>query len=354
MKKNLLPLLFLHTEAARMPMTDVGKHLKQSPQRLAYQLGSLEREGVIKQAYSIIDYSYFGLVLFKVYFHGAYVSENEKKTLLAELLEHPFIVAVYELSGEFDLAVEFACPNPSKFNKEWKELIRKNQGLNDCKVSLNVVTYICPKRYMAGRQELGSLFPEAIIGGDRITVNFTEQERLIVRAILMDPLARYTKLALLTGLNIKTVRSVLLDLQKREIIRGYKCLIDTYQAGVYMSRLFLRLHHINLERENLLLKRILSTPEVVKVSKTIGDWSMEVDLESFDRRRIKEIMVSLREEFKELIERSSLMEFYDYYWRAFLPRFIFKDLDEKKMESTKMESTKDVPSVRVQKRSAQR
>src|SRR3989338_6746408 len=108
-------LIYLLTENARMTLKDFAVYLRKSPQRLKYSISTLQKEGYIADSFSVIDYSYFGLLLFRVYFKGAYVSEKEKNEIVQELKNNSFIVSVYELTGEYDLIAEFASPNPSKF-----------------------------------------------------------------------------------------------------------------------------------------------------------------------------------------------------------------------------------------------
>ena len=73
-------LVYLRAENARMSLKDMSRHLKQSSQRIKYAITVLKREGIIEHPHCIFDYSYFGLILFRVYFRGAYVRESEQRT----------------------------------------------------------------------------------------------------------------------------------------------------------------------------------------------------------------------------------------------------------------------------------
>ena len=81
---------------------------------------------------------------------------------------------------------------------------------------------------------------------------------------------------------------------------------------------------------------LLKLKEVVQVNKTIGDWNMEIDVESLDKSRIKHIISQLREDFKDLISYFNLTEFYQYYERAFLPRYLFEAYKTEKVEEPKI------------------
>lgn len=329
MTKKDNSLLYLRAENARMGLKELSGHLKMSPQRLKYSISAMEKEGGIRGPFCIFDYSYFGLILFRVYFKGGFVNERDKARLVRQLSSDPFVVSVYELTGEFELAVEFAAPNPSRFNKELKRLITELPELNDYKTVLNLVTHVYPRNYLIKNDAMRELAAEKIVGGDREKETFTSNEMAVIKALLEKPVGRYTELAHMTGLNARTVKSITKSLAKRRVVKGFKFLVGTNTLGINKWRLFLKLHNLNLESEAGLMKYMLRTSEIVQINKTVGDWDMEVDIESMDKNSIRRLMMELREEFKELIERFNLIEFYDYYKRAYLPTFLFGPPEKK-------------------------
>ncbi|MEK6901435.1 MAG: Lrp/AsnC family transcriptional regulator, partial [Nanoarchaeota archaeon] len=132
-----------------------------------------------------------------------------------------------------------------------------------------------------------------------------------------------------TELNVKTAKSILRNLTKRNIIKGFKYVIDTNKLGISTYRLFLKIHNISLEREAQLMEYMLQNHEIVQLHKTVGDWDLEIDLQALDKNRIRSILMQIREEFKDLVERFNLIEFYQYYQKSYLPQFLFKEEGKK-------------------------
>lgn len=318
-------LIFLHSENARMGFKELGRITKKSPQLIKYNVSVLEKESILHDPFYIFDYSYFGLILFRVYFKGVYIKEQDKIRVITELRKNPYVLAIYELVGEFDLGVEFAAPNPSKFNKEFKKIITGNPLLKEYKIVLNIVSHIYPRHYLVNTAELLTLYNQKIVGGDREKEEFKAEEMAVLRVLLHNPTVRYTKLAKEAGLNVKTVKSILLNLAKRNIIRGCKYLIDKNKLDITKSRLFLKLHNVDVEYESRLLDYLHDNPEVIQLNKTVGDWDMEIDLESLDKSRIRFIISKLREEFSDLIAGFNLIEVYDYHKRTYLPEYLFEE-----------------------------
>lgn len=329
-------LVFLYGENARVRIKELASVLKKSSQRIKYSLKAIEKEGVIYSPYCIFDYSYFGLVLFRVYFKGAYIREQDKSEIIKKLTENEYVISVYELSGEFDLVIEIEAPNPSRFNKVLKSIVEIMPTLKHYKIILNLVTHLYPRFHLTKEEVLQSYVPlQIIIGGDREVVDFSENELEIMKNLLENPKLRITALAKKSDLSIKTAKSVLKSLYKKNIIKGFKYIMDTEKLDVYKSRLFLNLHNLSKEREEELMGYLIKTREVVQAHKTVGDWDLEIDVESADKTRIRQLTIELRENFKDIIETFNIMDLYHYYSRAYLPRYYFKQ-KEKELENSEV------------------
>lgn len=322
-------LLFICSENALEKIKNISRIRHHSSQRTKYAIEILKKEKVIYNPFCIFDYSYFGLILFRVYFKGGYISERDKQTIVSKLIENPYVVSVYELLGEFDLAIELVSPNPSRFNKELKKVANLIPTLNNYKMILNIVSYLYPRSYLTKEPGLLTMVEqEILIGGDRKIETFDEKEMLIMKNLLNDPLVRLTKLAKKCQINVKTAANIIKSLKNKRIIRGFKYNVGASQLNLHRFRLFLKLHNLTTERELDFMKHLLSTKEIVAVNKTVGDWEMEIDLESINNSDIRKLIIYLREEFKDIIESFNSIEFYHYYKRSFLPEYIFSSAEQ--------------------------
>jgi DNA-binding Lrp family transcriptional regulator len=320
-------LIFLLSEGAREKLKSLSGLLKKTPQRLKYSLKILEKEGVVHSPHCVFDYSYLGLIMFRVYFKGGYISEKDKGKIIEKLSGNPYVVSIYELSGEFDLAIEIESKNPSRFNKELKNVADLIPTLNNYKVLLNIVTHIYPKLYLV--KDVDTVpweESEIIVGGDREVLNFSNSELMVMKSLLHHPRMRFTRLARESQLNIKTLMAEMRDLSQKRIIKGFRYLIDYGRLGVSKYRLFLKLHNLSKERDSQLLEYFKRTRGIVQVSKTVGDWDMEVDIEAFESSRIRFLINQLREDFKDVIQSFNLIEFIRYHKKSYLPDYLFENV----------------------------
>ncbi|PIN75819.1 hypothetical protein COV17_03680 [Candidatus Woesearchaeota archaeon CG10_big_fil_rev_8_21_14_0_10_36_11] len=322
-------LLFICSENAREKIKSISRVRHHSSQRTKYAIEVLKKDKIIYNPFCIFDYSYFGLILFRVYFKGGYIREKDKQAIVSKLIENPYVVSVYEMLGEFDIAIELVSPNPSRFNKELKKVANLIPTLNSYKMILNIVSYLYPRFYLTKESDILMMVEqEILIGGDRKVETFDEKEMLVMKTLLNDPLIRLTTLAKKCQINVKTATNIMKSLKKRKVIRGFKYNVGASQLNLHRFRLFLKLHNLTTEREFDFMKHMLSTKEIIVVNKTVGDWEMEIDLESTNKPDIRKVIVYLREEFKDIIESFNSIEFYHYYKRSFLPEYIFLSAEQ--------------------------
>jgi len=317
-------LIFLQSEDCRARIKDLAAALKKSSPLTKYSMGQLEKEGIIKNPYCIFDYSYFGLILFKVYFKGGYIGEKDKSKIISTLSDNQYVVSIYELAGEYDLAVEILSPNPSRFNKELKKIIDEFPTLNNHKITLNMVTYIYPPTFLLDDPELAKRVKSYIvIGGDRPVEQFDKSEMGVIKCLLENPRIRFTHLAKKANMNVNTAKKILKKLRDKKIIRGYKYTIDTGKLYIYKYRIFIKLHNMSQEKEEQLKEIFLMTKGVTSMNKIVGDWNLELDVESLEKTTVRQLITKIREDFKDVIENFNIMEYYDTYKKKFLPSYLF-------------------------------
>ncbi|MFT4310401.1 MAG: Lrp/AsnC family transcriptional regulator [Candidatus Woesearchaeota archaeon] len=318
-------LLFVVSELADTRLQDIARTLRWSAQRVHYAIKALEKKGVLGSAFSVIDYSYFGQLLFRVYCRGAYIREKDRDQLLVYLQKHACVVALYEMDGEYDLVIEMCAPNPSHFYKELRDIIEKYPSLQRHDIVLNIVTYLYPRSYLV-KKEYAQLPSHIIIGGDRTLYTLSKQEILFLQHLVKDPLANIRSLTKRTSMHSVTIHKMRKELQEQKILRATKYIVHHQSIGLLSYRIFLQLHNLTNEKEQELRDFLLHTKEVVRMHKTIGSWHMEIDIESFDRNRIRHFSIHLREDFKDIIASYNSIEWHAFYKRTYLPQYLF-DVD---------------------------
>ncbi len=117
--KNIINMLI---ENCNRSVRDIAKAVGKSPSLILKRVKRLYEAGLIKRCEASIDYSKLGydlmaLILFKV--DGAHIEDVER-----ELAKEPRVRGVYDITGEFDIAVLALFKNVNDLNSFIKRVLK--------------------------------------------------------------------------------------------------------------------------------------------------------------------------------------------------------------------------------------
>ncbi|MDK6028388.1 Lrp/AsnC family transcriptional regulator [Ignisphaera sp. 4213-co] len=117
--KNIINMLI---ENCNRSVRDIAKAVGKSPSLILKRVKRLYEAGLIKRCEASIDYSKLGydlmaLILFKV--DGAHIEDVEQ-----ELAKEPRVRGVYDITGEFDIAVLALFKNVNDLNSFIKRVLK--------------------------------------------------------------------------------------------------------------------------------------------------------------------------------------------------------------------------------------
>ena len=307
---------------ARLPFSKIGKKLRMSQQRVSYAVDSLIKKNIIEQFYTLIDYSKFDVMNFRVYFKVNYTTQDEFNQLIEHLKKEPSTSWIANCGGRYDLICTFLAYNPSSFNKTLKEIMRKfPKQLENYTILTTIVSRSFGRKYLF--QKVKSFPQENIVGGDRKPEIVDETDLKILS--LLAPNARVSAVEIANKLELtaKTVIERIKKLQKREIIRSFKQALNVRQMRDMVFVVAIKEHNVVPEAEDELMNYLKIHPNVVNVVKTLGEWDMEIQIEVENWDIFRSIVIGLRQKFKSLIQDIENIPIYKTYHKInYFPGFL--------------------------------
>lgn len=307
---------------ARTPLTKIGKKIRMSQQRISYALDSLIKSKVIGGFFTLIDYAKLDILNFRVYFKVSYTNPEEFAELIESLTKEPSVSWIATCGGRYDLLCTFFASNPSNFNKTLKDIMRKfpNQLEN-----YTVLTTIVIRNF--GRKYLFSdttyIPKQIIIGGDR-PVEPIDSTDLNILGLISEN-ARMSAVEIGTKLEItaKTVIERIKKLRKRKIIKGFRPVLNVGPTGRMTFILTIKSHNVTPELEDDLIKFIRYHPNIVSITKTLGEWDLEIQIEVESWFLYRKIVFEIRQKFKSLIQEIETTPLYEAYFKiTYFPKFL--------------------------------
>lgn len=315
---------------ARIPFSKIGKKTRMSQQRISYAVDSLIRKNIIKQFYTLIDYSRLNVINFRVYFKVSYATEAEFEELIDHLKQEPCTSWIATGGGRYDLICTFFAPNPSNFNKTLKEIMRKfSNELEDYTILTSIVTREFGRKYLFPVPH--TIHKEIIVGGDREPEVLDNTDLMILNLIAQNARISAVEIGGKLQLTAKTVIKKIKKLIKKELIKGFKPTLNIRGMGYMGFILNIRSHNIVPEIEDKLIDYLKMHPNVVSVVKTLGEWDLEIQIEVKSWYVYRKIVIEIKQKFKSLIYDLESIPIYKAYHKInYFPEFLLDSIKSEK------------------------
>ncbi|MBT4541316.1 Lrp/AsnC family transcriptional regulator [Candidatus Woesearchaeota archaeon] len=315
-EKKILALL---DQNARMPFSLIGKRLKKSQQQVSFIVDRLKKRDIIKSFYTIIDYSKLDILNFRVYFKVSYVNEKKLDEFIKYLISDPYSSWVSSCGGRYDVICTFFASNVSQFNKHLRSIIEQfPEQINTFSVLTTIILRNFGRKYLSVKPANNELF----VGGDRIPEILDEIDLVILKNLSED--ARKSSVEISNSLNVtpKTIINRIKSLENKQIILGYKPLINLQSINYTPVLILIKFHNISSVLENELVNYLKFNSNVFSLVKTIGEWDMEITIETQDQKQVRKIELEIRQKFALLIQQIELIPLYQPHKMRFMPGIV--------------------------------
>ncbi len=316
---------------SRTSLRKIGRGIRKSEQNVSYTVNSLTNKGIIKNFYTLMDYSRFPVLNFRVLFKINYITEKKFEEIEEYLAKDTHTMWLASCGGRYDLICTFGARNPSQFNKIIKGITAKfPRQVQNYDILTTIVSRVMERDYLHTKKEKRSVM---IVGGDREPYDLQEKDIVLLSEIADTARKSSIEISRKIGCNARTVINRMKALEEMEVISGFRTFIDFSETNYSTKLLLLRYHNISVEDEGRLIKYLCSDPKVTRVTKTMGRWDLEVRIETEDEKDFRKTERKIREEFSEMIQFSETIPIYNEFKKTFFPKFILEEMKGKNLKN---------------------
>ena len=291
-------ILFELDMNARMPLTQLAKKVRLSPQTVKYRVGQLEKKGVIRGYVTFFDASKFGYLYYRLYIRYENVSIENEKRIIEYFQKHDNVVWCISTSGRWDLEVLFTARNFIHFNKILKEAYAKFPNkLHNNLTSVSIANYHQKRGYLLNKKTEVQLS----YGGEPEIVKIDNVDKKIIKLINQNARLTSAEIGGKLNLNYKTIQLRIKKLEEKGIIQAYRTWIDFQKINSLYYKSLIKLRKFPKEEENKILSFCAQNPNVVYLITCVWPWDIELEVETQEEKKFLEILRSFRELMGDLI-----------------------------------------------------
>lgn len=289
---------------ARINYSKLGRELKIAKETVKYRIKQLEKKGIIKGYYTVIDFSKLGFIINRlcIRIQAPLEKENEMNNYL---LNSKIVAVFYKTNGPYHIILGIRAKNIWECEEFWIKFKEKfGDYITDVHSSVFTRYVEFSRKYILENKNEKKEF---------ITLSKSNLEKIneidekIILFLSNNARASLVEIAKNTKTSIITIREHMKKLIKKKVIAGFRTIFDLQKMGMEYYKVDLWFKKIEKSKE--ISQYILSHQNVIYYEKSIISGDLEFDLEVENFEKFIKIMDSFREKFPEDIKD------YTYYSR---------------------------------------
>jgi Lrp/AsnC family transcriptional regulator, leucine-responsive regulatory protein len=313
---------------ARKNSSKIAKKVGLSPQLVDYKIKRLERIGVINGYYTCIDISKIGYSIFKIYIKLQNLDMEKEKEMLFDLQKNPNITWVALCDGMWDLYLVIWAKNVFQFNDIFNEINNKYSFyISKKSIILNTEVLQFMRKYLAPSKKETD-YSVVKWAGEIAKVELDKTDFLILIAISPNARLSYTEIADKLNISRKVVSYRIKKLTEQKIIYGFKPFLNGDLLNFKTYKVLLTIQSLTSEKEKELAAFLNNYPYVIETLHCIGNWEMEIDIESPSINTNHDLIRELRHKFTDVIRDAEMLHIYKSFKYNYLPEGL-KEIKEK-------------------------
>ncbi|MBW2976981.1 Lrp/AsnC family transcriptional regulator [Candidatus Woesearchaeota archaeon] len=311
-------LLFELDRNARQSYQQIAKKLRVSKDVVMYRAKRLEKEKVICGYYTLIDFSKLGYFIVRVYLKLQHMTPELEEKFIIDLVKNQSIFTVYKTEGEWDIAMGFIIQNFDEFYKAWEQVeLKYKKYIFDRNMSILFEYTHYYRNYLV---EKSAQDYTAKITGNSAKEDLDNKDILLLSCISSNARIPVVKLSRTLNLNASSVIYKIKKLEKKEIILGYRAMIDFGKLGYEYYKVDVNIADITKRRA--LRSYLQMHPNVVYEDITIGGSDVEFDLEVKNPDEFYSFMEELKRAYPLLIGTYSYYKARKIYKYLYMPELL--------------------------------
>lgn len=302
---------------AKMPLTQLAKVIQQSKQLVKYRLDNLEKQNIIQGYNAIIDQNKLNKTIYVVYLKLIKLSSSKEKEWVKQLNKNQHLIATGKNAGHWDLTLVILAKDNLELDKILKKLLK---GKED-KIKQKLITTELESTYLS----LGIIHEksdkEFKTTNEKQNIKLDEKDNKLLLELAKNCRTSLVDLSVKLKMSPNGVKNKMKNLEKKQIIIGYKTKINYEKLGYIHFRVFIHLNKATEQTKQKIKNHLKSKNQIESISIYLG--YADIDFRCYAKNILEfyELVSEIKDKFvQEIQEINSIINFswheINYYPKA--------------------------------------
>ena len=316
-------ILFELDQNCRQSLQQIGKKVGLAKTIVSYRIKRLEKMGVIKSYYTVVDLYKLGFIAPRFHFVYQYVSPDIQKEIIKYFTENKYTFIVVSTYGPYDLSVLFGIRDIRKLYVIWQE-IQSKYGYYFEKQSLafylNETHH--PLYYLLKDTDIKKKRNSFQLHSNQEFTEIDEIELKILNKLSNNAQLSLTELAKQLNLTARQVSYRIKKLKDEGIIDAFRVEIDISKLGYHDYKVYIFLKEFRLKKP--ILEYLNTNPNLICIDTTTGESHLELEFHLKNIDELHQIIQDVAEHFPNAIRNYFHVSVKEIHKWLYLPQLLIK------------------------------
>lgn len=295
--KNDKKILYEFERNSRQSYATVGKKLKLHKNVVKYKIQKMEKLGIIKNYYTIIDTYKIGYDTVRFYLVYRQITPKIKQEIINYFVNNKNTWWVGSFEGDYDLAIIIRIKNTKDIFIFWEETLKNYHRYFQKQIfSLYEQLFVFRSSYLIENIETNDT-------GNYSTIGLSTREHIdemdwnILILLVENSRIPTIEISKTLGINSNTVLSRIRRMQDKKIIMNFSINIDYSKIGYSLYKVNINL--INYNKKQEIINYVKQNKHLAMIDKSIGYYDLELEFIVKNLNQFRAIMDDIVSEFPD-------------------------------------------------------
>lgn len=304
---------------SRLPLTQISKKVSLSRDAVNHRIKNYEKKGIIQGYRTIVDISKFGYNNYHLLINLNNPSKEIESKILNKLKEYPFVRAVINFGGNYDLEIAIVAKDILKLDEIITEIV------NDCEDSIrNYEVLTIVKHYVSRALPLSFFASGPSSKKQEKSSKKTDKKDIeILKIISEDARISLSKIGGRLNISADAVAYRIKNMERSGVIKKFIPVINYSALGYSLYSLLLDINSLDEKKEKILKNFLESDKNILWAVKTIGKFNLLIYILVKSVQELQDTSIGLRGLFINRLNHHETLVAFEEFSYVYFPKSLF-------------------------------
>ena len=293
-------ILFELDRDSRQSLSQIGKKVGVAKSIVSYRINRLQKLGIIKSYYTVVDLYKLGFIAPRLHFVYQYVTPEVEKKIIDYFTNNKYTFIIVSTYGPFDLSVLFGLRDIRKLYAIWQEIQSKfGYYFEKQSLSFYLNEIHLPLTYLLDENKREKTQNYLNLSSSEEIIELDEIELKILNKLSSNSQMPLTDIGKELKLTARQVSYRIKKLIQSRIIEGFRIEVDIHKLGYEDYKVYIFLKEFNMR--NKIIDYIIQNPHLICIDTSTGESHLELEFHFPNIDHLHKTLQDIQEKFPNAI-----------------------------------------------------